>query len=342
MRLQSWIVVGFAGMIAAACGGSVSLGEIPSGSTGTTSDGGGGDGGGTGTDSGVTECSNKADCGAQPKNAAIMCSDGSLGGNTGRCLKTATGCAWENRVCPPDACFDANAALAAGYKKCASAADCTVVPYQINCCGSMHAAGVNITSKAAVDKCAQDRAAAFPLCDCATNAPLADDGSTDSTFSGIAPAVTCNAQNQCETSFKGEVCGKVICKPGATCCSGVPLSMPTCVDSGACPVSQRKHKKDITYLSEADRQRLNDELLHFPLATYRYKSESDADREHLGFIIDDVVPSPAVQASGERVDMYGYQTMAVAALQVQAREIAALRSEMAALKATCGASAKRR
>jgi hypothetical protein len=122
----------------------------------------------------------------------------------------------------------------------------------------------------------------------------------------------------------------------------VPLPTPTCFDSGACPVSQRKHKKDITYLSEADRERLNDELLRFPLATYRYKSESDADREHLGFIIDDVAPSPAVQPSGERVDMYGYQTMAVAALQVQARELAALRREVEDLKATCGTRAKRR
>ena len=61
-----------------------------------------------------------------------------------------------------------------------------------------------------------------------------------------------------------------------------------------------------------------------------------------GFIIDDVVPSPAVQQSGERVDMYGYQTMAVAALQVQARELAALRREVEELKATCGKGAKRR
>jgi len=147
--------------------------------------------------------------------------------------------------------------------------------------------------------------------------------------------VTCNGAGSCETSFKGEVCGTTRCKPGATCCSGIPLPAPTCFDSGACPVSQRKHKKDITYLSEADRERLAADLLRFPLATYRYKSEGEADREHLGFIIDDVAPTPAVQANGERVDMYGYQTMSVAALQVQARELAALRRELDELKATC-------
>jgi hypothetical protein len=109
-----------------------------------------------------------------------------------------------------------------------------------------------------------------------------------------------------------------------------------------CPVSERKHKKDITYLSEADRERLHDQLLRFPLATYRYTSEGEADREHLGFIIDDIAPSPAVQQNGERVDIYGYQTMAVAALQVQARELAALRRELEELKTACGASTKKR
>jgi hypothetical protein len=103
----------------------------------------------------------------------------------------------------------------------------------------------------------------------------------------------------------------------------------------ACPISQRQHKKDIAYLSETDRQRLNDELMSFRLATYRYKSESAAEREHLGFIIDDVAPSPAVLESGERVDMYGYQTMAVAALQTQATEMAKLRRELDELKTSC-------
>ncbi len=344
MSLQRWITLGFASMVAAACGGacggSVSLGEIPAGS-----DGGGGGGG---TDSGnadgaSTECTSKTDCGPAPKSASIQCSDGSLGGNTGRCLKTATGCAWEQRECPPAGCFDGAGTLDKSLTKCAVASDCVVVPFQINCCGSMHEAGVNAANKAKVEKCAADRAAAFPGCGCPRSPPVADDGSTDTSFNGVKPSVTCNASNQCETSYKGEICGTARCKPGATCCSGIPLPAPTCMD-GACPISQRKHKKDITYLTESDRERLSDDLLRFPLATYRYKSESEEDREHLGFIIDDVAPSPAVQANGERVDMYGYQTMTVAALQIQARELAALRRELEELKATCGAkgAAKKR
>jgi hypothetical protein len=111
-----------------------------------------------------------------------------------------------------------------------------------------------------------------------------------------------------------------------------------------CPISQAKHKKDIKYLSQDDRQRLNDELMSFPLATYRYKTESDKERPHLGFIIDDVAPTPAVLANGERVDMYGYATMTVAALQTQAKELAELRRKVEEMERECGkkgASAKR-
>jgi hypothetical protein len=336
--LQNWIVLGAGAAIVAACGGSVSLGDLGGTPAPGTNDGGGGtDSGGGGDDSGAAvDCASKADCGPMPASPAIKCSDGSIGGNTGRCIKSASGCAWEQRTCPPDACFDAQGTLDPSLRKCANASDCVVVDYPLDCCGSMRAAGVNIASQTKVEQCAKDRAASLPKCGCPTGPTSADDGSMDTTFSGNKPSVTCNPVGLCETSFKaGVTCGAVTCKPGQTCCSGVPFPSPTCFDSPACPVSQRKFKKDISYLTDADRERLKDELLGFPLATYRYKSESSADREHLGFIIDDVAPSPAVQQNGERVDMYGYQTMTVATLQQQARELAALRREIEELKATC-------
>jgi hypothetical protein len=115
----------------------------------------------------------------------------------------------------------------------------------------------------------------------------------------------------------------------------MPFSHPTCVDGNVCPVSQRKHKKDIAYLSDSERQTLNDELMSFRIASYHYKSEGSEDRKQLGFIIDDVAPSAAVMASGERVDMYGYQTMAVAALQTQAKELGELRKQVEDLQRAC-------
>src|SRR5579864_2486535 len=44
-----------------------------------------------------------ADCGPALGLAALKCPDGSVGGNTGRCIKTTKdpACHWEIRVCPP-------------------------------------------------------------------------------------------------------------------------------------------------------------------------------------------------------------------------------------------------
>jgi hypothetical protein len=338
MRLRNWMALGFGIGLASACGGSVSLGDLGT-STGPNVPGGDAGGSDAPSDDATVACAATTDCGPAPKSAAIQCSDGSLGGNTGRCLKSATGCSWEIRTCPADVCFDASGALDPSLAKCASAADCVVVTYQEDCCGTQKATGVASAKKAQAEQCGKARAATFPLCDCATRPTLADDGSTDTNGAGV-PGVTCSASGRCETSFKTVVCGTVTCKPGQTCCSGVPFPSPTCFDGMACPISERKHKKDIAYLSDDDRARLNDELLRFPLATYRYKSEGPEDRAHLGFIIDDVAPSPAVLQNGERVDMYGYQTMTVAALQVQARELAALRRELEELKTTCAVAGR--
>jgi hypothetical protein len=52
----------------------------------------------------------------------------------------------------------------------------------------------------------------------------------------------------------------------------------------------------------------------------------------LGFIIDDVEPSVAIDPGRDMVDLYGYTSMAVAALQAQARDIEALKKEVARLR----------
>jgi len=77
-------------------------------------------------------------------------------------------------------------------------------------------------------------------------------------------------------------------------------------------------------------KRLRDELMRFRLATYQYKGAPS--ERHLGFIIDDIEPSAAVDPGRDMVNLYGYTSMAVAALQSQAREIAALKKEVARLR----------
>jgi hypothetical protein len=112
-------------------------------------------------------------------------------------------------------------------------------------------------------------------------------------------------------------------------------SLTTCdtsLNSPCSALSQRRHKKDIGYLSREDERRLADELMSFRLATYHYTNESASDPRRLGFIIDDVAPSAAVATDGEHVDLYGYMTMAVATLQVQHEQIVALQKQVDDLK----------
>ncbi|MES2644452.1 MAG: hypothetical protein V4850_33505 [Myxococcota bacterium] len=114
---------------------------------------------------------------------------------------------------------------------------------------------------------------------------------------------------------------------------------------GGCPISLRAAKTEIRYLDDAGATALHDALMGVRLADYRYKTEPVGAKHHLGFLIDDQpAGSPAVLPDGGRVDLYGYTSMAVAALQVQeARivaqeaELAAQRAQIAALEARLGA-----
>jgi hypothetical protein len=112
--------------------------------------------------------------------------------------------------------------------------------------------------------------------------------------------------------------------------------------AGYCPISLRDAKRDIRYLDASDVQQLRDELLRVKLARWRYRAEGSDSPERLGFIIDDLAAggmcqSPAVMPDGSHVDLYGYASLAVAAIQAQARQIDALEREVAALRAEMAA-----
>ncbi len=97
-----------------------------------------------------------------------------------------------------------------------------------------------------------------------------------------------------------------------------------------CPVSSRRYKKDVSYLDDAALASLADRTMATRLATYQYKEGDPAT--HLGFIIEDDPTSPAVLQGKDRVDLYGYTSMAVATLQVQGREIASLKRDIENLR----------
>jgi len=104
---------------------------------------------------------------------------------------------------------------------------------------------------------------------------------------------------------------------------------------GGCPISSRRFKESIEYVGGEGLQELHDEALRIRLATYSYAGQyADPNPKHLGFIIEDAPPeSPAVEWSRNRVDMYGYLSMVVATMQVQEKEIEALRRELAESRA---------
>ena len=138
----------------------------------------------------------------------------------------------------------------------------------------------------------------------------------------------------CPAQLEGTACAVAgaECDPGARCsvylrCSASdPKQQP-----GGCPISRTRYKKDIRYLSDDELRAVSDELLALPLARFRYRS--DDARVRLGFMIDGHESLACVDAEHDQVDLYGYTSMAVAALKVQAEEIAELRRQVTALRA---------
>jgi hypothetical protein len=137
----------------------------------------------------------------------------------------------------------------------------------------------------------------------------------------------------CTTEKVGDGCTEANerCDGVATC--GATLicttSDPT-MGPGGCPRSRARFKQAIDYLNEQQLREYHAQLVGLPLASYQYKDAPGAGPQ-LGFIIEDIEPSAAV--SGDRVNMYGYLSMAVAAIQVQQEQIGALQRELEAVRA---------
>ena len=92
------------------------------------------------------------------------------------------------------------------------------------------------------------------------------------------------------------------------------------------------YKRDIERLDDDALGRIYDELRRIQLTTYQYKTDPAASPRRLGFIIDDTKTPYPINADGTSVNLYGYVSMAVAAIQTQSREIELLRAEVAQLR----------
>jgi len=109
---------------------------------------------------------------------------------------------------------------------------------------------------------------------------------------------------------------------------------------GGCPISRRRAKRDIEYLSPSELDRLARDVAHLPLATFEYVDPALAGRRRLGFILEDAPGSFAVDPERSQVDLYGYTSLVLAASQAQARRIEALEREVRALRRARGTTGR--
>jgi hypothetical protein len=179
---------------------------------------------------------------------------------------------------------------------------------------------------------------------CGNACPTCDDQNGQCACQGgqcLTPAA-CTVDADCGA---GQACSEQVCCGLGTEFFrnpiGLPISWVGCCPTGmvcgcygyACPLSRRSAKTAIRYLTAANVDAARDRLLSIHLADYEYRRAPG--RRHLGFIIDDLDEATAracVAPDGEHVDVYGYISLAVAALQAQQREIDGLRREVAELR----------
>ncbi|HEX2572815.1 MAG TPA: hypothetical protein VH877_24910 [Polyangia bacterium] len=139
----------------------------------------------------------------------------------------------------------------------------------------------------------------------------------------------------CSTERAGDPCTAVgqqcdprdDCNRQLVCATTDPTRAP-----GGCPISRRAEKRDIVYLGPSELERIHHQVRALKLATYRYRFQAADAPRRLGFMIDDQSGSPAVDPERDMVDLYGYTSMAVAALQSQAQEIETLQREVTELR----------
>jgi hypothetical protein len=172
----------------------------------------------------------KSECGPALGMASWTCEDGTIGGNTGRCLRKAGKCGWEVIDCPRKctdsecgapppvaACGDGTTPSVECKRKtdgtcgwnvgacavtacqkveaypraCTGKSDCTFGLHQTNCCGSERAMGY--TKSAAATFGADEKAceATYPGCGCAASPTVDDSGKTGTAFDVDCVAGSC-------------------------------------------------------------------------------------------------------------------------------------------------------
>lgn len=139
----------------------------------------------------------------------------------------------------------------------------------------------------------------------------------------------------CVDASEGEVCAEADAECDLEDPCNVRLRCTTedpTAQEGGCPISRAVHKHDIHPLSKAERDDLAERALEVPISTWRYTWDDAARPARVGFVIEHVGPGPLVTPDGGHVDLYGYTTATLAAVQAQADALAAERARNDALE----------
>lgn len=300
--------------------------------------GGGGTGdadGGSASDGAITAC----ECsGPRPLAPNVECADGSIGGPI--CAQHGDGtCGWEVRSCPPEECpaLGCNPLCPHGVREdehgcptcqCQEADPCA----GLSCGDPCTTCGAGGPCLGIAQFCDATGTCAAALPTCPPPATLHWYPTCGDPVCGLPPADP--GADGCGTIEEGDPCTD----PEGVCdladgCGGKLRCAREPFDLDNCPISSARHKMDIDYLTARDLEKVARKVQGIRLATYHYKAQAPDEQKHLGFIIEDDPRSPAVFTHRDRVDVYGYASMAVAALQVQERRIQVLERELAELRA---------
>ena len=150
-----------------------------------------------------------------------------------------------------------------------------------------------------------------------------------------------NADTQCPPgkpmlgvpcSAPGKKCTYECGGDGARTCSAA-LKVWISAQGSPCPVSTRRVKRDIRYLSPRQTRAISRRVLKVKLATYNYKDPALGQGRQLGFILEDLGQSYAGDPGRGQVNLYGYSSMLLATVQAQQRSIEQLQRQVQALSA---------
>jgi hypothetical protein len=134
---------------------------------------------------------------------------------------------------------DCDADFDALDRSCSSAQDCRLVQHQVDCCGTILIMGLPASEQPGFEALEQYCAAQFPLCGCAAQGMMLEDGSSID-FGSTAAIADC-VEGRCQSRSSGatHACGDKKCTEAQYCekfVGGVPDSEPSyaCRPLGDC------------------------------------------------------------------------------------------------------------